>query len=59
MWLLITIMWLAGLLFGWLLVSAQTIAYFGVTVTCFIKAVVKKKEHHVTSEIIARLTGQH
>ena len=58
-WLLITIMWLAGLLFGWLLVSAQTVAYFGVTLTCFIKAVVKKKEHHVTGEIIGRLTGQH
>ena len=54
-WLLITIMWLAGLLFGWLLASAETIAYFGVIGT----AVVKEKEHHVTGKIIARLTGQH
>jgi hypothetical protein len=48
-------MWLAGLLFGWLLASAETIAYFGVIGT----AVVKEKEHHVTGKIIARLTGQH
>jgi hypothetical protein len=56
-WLLLTIMWLAGLLFGWLLVSAPTVAFFSMIGTC-IKAVVKEREHHVTGQIIARLTGR-
>jgi hypothetical protein len=57
-WLLIAIMLLAGLLFGRLLVGAQTIAWFGVVGTC-INAVVKEQEHQVSGKIIARLTGQH
>ena len=58
LWVLLAIVWLTGLLFGWLLVSAQTIAYFSVVGAC-VKAVVTEREHDVISKIIARLTGQH
>lgn len=51
-------MWLTSLLFGCLLVSAQTVAYFSVIGAC-VKAVVKEQEHHVAGKIIARLTGRH
>lgn len=57
-WVLLKIMWIAGLLFGHLLVSAQTIAYFSVVGACA-EAVVKEQEHHFTSKIIARLTARH
>jgi hypothetical protein len=60
-WLVLKAMWLAGLLFGWLLAAAGMIAYASVTIPVVgygISAVVKEREHHFTNKIVKSLTSK-
>jgi hypothetical protein len=61
LWVLLLIMRLAGLLFGWLLETAQLASAISTTVPFFksvVLAVVKEREHHITSKVMERIKGE-
>ncbi|HWP47764.1 MAG TPA: hypothetical protein VNM22_11430 [Candidatus Limnocylindrales bacterium] len=61
LWVLLLIMRLAGLLFGWLLETAQLASAISTTIPFFklvVLAVVKEREHHITSKVMERIKGE-